>query len=357
MLKILDRYIIRKFLGTYCFSLALILAITVMFDINEKIDAFQKAPLKETVFDYFMNFLPYFANQFSPLFVFISVIFFTSKMAGNSEIIAMLSSGMSFKRMLRPYMVSAAIIAAATLALSAYVIPPANVKRIEFTNKYVKDKRNYVTSNVQLQVGKGQVVYLGDFNSTYNRGTRFSLDRFEGNTLVSRLTAGSAEWRGGYQWRLHTFVQRDFKRNREILRTGSELDTVIPIEPADIIISRQDQEKMTTPALRTYINRQKSRGVANVKQFEIEYHRRYAACAAAFILTLIGVSLSSRKVKGGMGVNIGIGLALSFTYILFMGVTQTFAVNGLTSPALAMWIPNIVYGIVAAILFVRANRY
>lgn len=357
MFKILDRYIIRKFLGTYVFSLALILAITVMFDINEKFDAFQKAPLNEIVFDYFLNFLPYFANQFSPLFVFISVIFFTSKLAGNSEIIAMLSAGMSFNRLVRPYMVSAAVIAAATLALSAYVIPPANAKRILFTNTYVKDKRVTVISNVQMKIGPGQVVYFGDFSAHNKRGSRFSLDKFDGNKLTSRLTAGTAIYRGGYSWRLRNYTERTFGENREILRTGLDMDTVIPVAPADIIISRQDQEKMTSPELAEYIDRQRERGVANIKQFEIEYHRRYASCAAAFILTLIGVSLSSRKVKGGMGLNIGIGLALSFTYILFMGVTQTFAISGLTSPAVAMWIPNIVYAIIAATLYVKANRY
>lgn len=357
MFKILDRYIIRKFLGTYCFSLALILAITVMFDINEKLDAFQKAPLKETVFDYFVNFLPYFANQFSPLFVFISVIFFTSKLAGNSEIIAMLSSGVSFNRLLRPYMVSASIIAAVTLILSAYIIPPANAKRIQFTNTYVKDKRVNVISNVQMKIGPGQVVYFGDFSAANKRGSRFSLDKFDGNRLTSRLTAGSAIWRGGYSWRLRNYSERTFGESREILRTGIEMDTVIPVAPGDIIISRQDQEKMTSPELARYIDRQRQRGVANIKQFEIEYHRRYASCAAAFILTLIGVSLSSRKVKGGMGLNIGIGLALSFTYILFMGVTQTFAINGMTTPVVAMWIPNIVYTIIAIVLYIKANRY
>lgn len=356
MLKILDRYIIRKFLGTYLFSLALILAITVMFDINEKFDAFQKAPLHETVFDYFLNFLPYFANQFSPLFVFISVIFFTSKMAGNSEIIAILSSGVSFRRLLRPYMISAAIIALFTMILSTWVIPPANAKRIEFTNKYVKDKRTYVTTNVQLHIGPGQVCYLGDFNSTHNRGTRFSMDKFDGHRLVSRMTATAAQWRGDYSWRLHNYVIRDFGTERETLRTGSELDTIITITPSDIIISRQDQEKMTTPELHEYITLQKKRGVGNIKQFEIEYHRRFASCIAAFILTLIGVSLSSRKVKGGMGVNIGIGLALSFAYILFMGVTQTFAISGMTSPVVAMWIPNILFSIIALILFIRADN-
>lgn len=356
-LKILDKYIIRKFLGTYVFSLALILAITVMFDINEKFDAFQKASLHEIVFDYFMNFLPYFANQFSPLFVFISVIFFTSKLAGNSEIIAMLSSGVSFNRLLRPYMFSAAVIATATLLLSSFIIPPANVKRIEFTNTYVKDKRVSVISNVQLKIAPGQVVYFGDFSAYNKRGSRFSLDKFDGNKLTSRLTAGSALYRGGYSWRLRNYTERTFLPDREVLRTGVELDTVIPVAPEDILIQRQDQEKMTTPQLSQYIERQRSRGVANIKQFEIEYHKRFADCAAAFILTLIGVSLSSRKVKGGMGLNIGIGLVLSFSYILFMGVTQTFAVNGLTSPALAMWIPNIVYTFIAIALYIKANRY
>lgn len=353
---ILDRYIIRKFLGTYCFALALILAITVMFDINEKFEAFQKAPMNEIIFDYFLNFLPYFANQFSPLFVFIAVIFFTSKLAGNSEIIAMLSSGMSFRRLMRPYMFSAAVIALVTYLLSAYIIPPGNVKLLEFTNTYVKDKRVSATSNAQLRISADCVAYLGDFNTISNRGTRFSLDSFDGQRLTSRLTAGSAEWRGGYSWRLRNYVERKFGDNREDIRSGVELDTIVPIQPADIVISKSDQEKMTTPELARYIERQSKRGVANVRQFQIEYHRRFASCAAAFILTIIGVSLSSRKVKGGMGVNIGIGLVLSFTYILFMTLTQTFAVNGMTSPMVAMWIPNFVYAIIALILYLRASR-
>ena len=357
MFNILDRYIIRKFLGTYIFALALIMAITVMFDINEKLDAFQKAPLRETIFDYFVNFIPYFANQFSPLFVFIAVIFFTSKLASNSEIIAMLSSGLSYRRLMFPYLVSAAIIAGATFYLSAYVIPPANVKRIAFTNQYVKDKSVSATSNAQIRIANDKVAYLGDFNTIANRGSRFSLDKFEGRSLKSRLTASSAEWRGGYSWRLRNYVIRDFGPKREIIRSGVQLDTVIPIEPNDIVISRTERETMTTPVLREYIDRQISRGVGNMKEFEIEYYRRYASCAAAFILTIIGVSLSSRKVKGGMGLNIGIGLALSFTYIMFMTLTQTFAINGMTSPALAMWIPNIVYSIIAIILYRRAAKF
>lgn len=354
MLNILDRYIIRKFIGTYLFSLVLILAITVMFDVNEKIDAFQKAPLHATLFDYFVNFLPYFANQFSPLFVFISVIFFTSKLAGNSEIIAMSSSGMSFTRLVRPYLLSAALIAGVTWYLGAYVIPPANAKRIEYTNTYVKDKRVSVISNIQMKIGPRQVISFGDFNAINNQGNRFSLDSFEGNRLKSRLTATSASWHGNYSWRLRNYNERIFNDDRELIRSGASLDTVIILQPSDIIISSDDHEKMTTPELATYIERQRKRGVGNIQAFEIEYHRRYADCAAAFILTIIGVSLSSRKVKGGMGLNIAIGLVLSFSYILFMGVTKSFAISGMTSPMVAMWIPNFVFAIVALVLFLRA---
>ena len=355
-LKKLDRYIIGKFLSTYIFAIILILAITIMFDINEKLDAFLKAPLKETIFDYFLNFLPYFANQFSPLFTFIAVIFFTSKLADNSEIIAMLSAGMSFKRLLRPYMISAAVIAATTYILSAYIIPPANIERINYTNTYVKNKRVDTGSNIQLQVSKGQIAYMSRYDATTRIGYKFSLDLFKDKKLVSKLTAQTIRYDSLHNWQVRDYTIRDFKGDREEIRRGSKLDTVIPIEPRDFLIASNDHEMMTTPELKEYIDRQKSRGVANIKSFEIEYHRRFAMTAAAFILTIIGMSLSSRKVKGGMGFNIGIGLVLSFSYILFMTVTSTFAVSGHTSPAIAMWIPNFVYTIIAIVLYRKASR-
>jgi lipopolysaccharide export system permease protein len=263
---------------------------------------------------------------------------------------------MSYRRMMRPYMISAAIIAVVTFVLAAYVIPPANVKRIAFTNKYVRDKSVSTSSNVQMQVSPGVVAYIGDFNTVNNRGSRFSLDRFEDKHLCSRLTARELEWKGGYSWTVVDYMIRDFGEERETIKSGARLDTVIPLEPADFVISKTDQETLTTPELARYVKKQRSRGVSSVKQFEIEYHRRFAACAAAFILTIIGVSLSSRKVKGGMGMNIGIGLVLSFTYIIFMTLTQSFAINGMTSPFVAMWIPNLVYSLIALYLYFRASR-
>lgn len=353
--KILDLYIIKKFLGTYFFAILLILAITVMFDINEKLDSFLKAPLHATIFDYFLNFLPYFANQFSPLFTFIACIFFTSKLADNSEIIAMLSSGVSFRRLMRPYIVSAAVIASLTWVLGAYIIPPANVKRIEYTNTYVKNKRVDYGSNIQMMVAPGEIAYMSRYDNTTRTGYRFSLDKFEGKRLVSRLTANTIKWDSLYQWQVRDYMIRDIDGIREHISRGSRMDTVIPFEPRDFLISKNDQETLTSPQLQEYIARQKERGVANIEAFEIENERRYAMCAAAFILTVIGMTLSSKKVKGGMGINIGIGLVLSFSYILFMTVTSTFAISGYTSPFVAMWIPNMLYIVIAIVLYRRAS--
>lgn len=358
-LPIIDRYILGKFLGTYFLATLLLLLVIAMFDITEKLDAFLTAPIKETLFDYFASFLPYFANQLSPLFVFISVIFFTTKLADHSEIIAMLSSGITFRRLLRPYMIGAAIIAAMTFALSNYIIPPTNVKRIAYTNKYVRNKAVSYGTNIQLMVRPGEVAYFGRFDNTTKQGYRFSLDKFDGKVLISRLTASSVEYDSTkmYHWKLRDYMVRNFDGMNESIRKGSTLDSIIPIEPKDFLIASNDQEMLTTPQLSDYIRKQKMRGVANIKSFEIEKEKRLAETAAAFILTLIGMSLSSKKVKGGMGINIGIGLALSFSYILFSTITSSFAINGYTSPAIAMQIPNIVYLIIGIVLYRRASKF
>ena len=354
-IKLFDLYIIKKFLGTYIFSILLLLAIVVMFDINEKLDAVLTAPWQETVFDYFMNFLPYFANQFSPLFTFIAVIFFTSKLADNSEIIAMLSSGISYKRLMVPYLVSAAIIAFSTFMLSAYIIPPANIKRIAYTNKWVKNKSVDYGSNIQLQVTPGVIAYMSRYDNRTKTGYRFSLEQYEKKILKSRLIAQSIKYDTLNRWVLQNYSIRKFDDLRETISYGDKKDTILNMEPKDFLISKNDQEVLTLPQLSTYIDRQRDRGVANIKSFEIELHKRYAMTAAAFILTLIGVTLSSKKVKGGMGVNIGIGLVLSFTYIMFTTITSTFAVSGYTSPMVAMWIPNIIYSFISIYLYRKAS--
>lgn len=358
-LQIIDIYILKKFLGTYFFATILILAVIAMFDITEKLDAFLRAPLKETLFDYFLSFLPYFALQLAPLFTFISVIFFTTKLADHSEIIAMLSSGISFNRLMRPYMIGAAVIASLTFVLSNYLIPPTNQKRIDYYNKYVKNKQVTTGVDIQMMASPGVVFYIGRFENDTKTGYRFSLDKFKDKELVSRMTANRVEYdtTRQYHWVLSNWMVRDFDGMTEKITKGTTKDTVIPIEPRDFLIQRNDQETLTTPQLSEFIDKQKKRGMANIKAFEIEKEKRYAATAAAFILTLIGLSLSAKKVKGGMGINIGIGLALSFSYILFSSLTSQFAISGMASPFIAMEIPNVVYLLIGLILYRRASKF
>ena len=356
----LDRYIIVKFLGTYFFAIALIISIAVVFDINENIDKFinNNAPIKAIIFDYYMNFIPYFSNLFSPLFVFIAVIFFTSKMAENSEIIAMMSTGMSFKRLMRPYMISAAINAALTYGLGAYVIPEGNVTRLDFEDKYRKKKKQDFVRNVQLEVDSGVIAYLGRYDGKNNTAYSFSLDKFIDKKLVSHLTAKRAVYDTDsvHKWELKDYMIREMDGMREKITTGKQLDTIIKMQPQDFLIMKGQQQTMTSPQLKEYIANQKRRGFANIKEFEIEYHQRIAMSFAAFILTAIGLSLSSKKVKGGMGLNLGIGLALSFSYILFQTVSATFTVNGNTPPIVSVWIPNILYTIIAIYLYRKAPK-
>ena len=362
LLNRLDRYLIAKFLGTYFFSIILIISIAIVFDYNENIDKFttNNAPLKGIVFDYYLNFVPYFSNLFSPLFVFISVIFFTSKLAENSEIIAMMSTGMSFERLMRPYMISAAIIALLSFVLGSYVIPQGSEKRLNFENIYKKKQRANFAQNVQLQVDTGVIAFIEHFDGETKTGYRFSLDKFENKKLVSHLTASTIKYDTladeQYHWKISNYTIREMKGMRERITSGSKLDSLIMMEPADFLETRNQQEILTNPELKVYIEKQKRRGLGNVKPFEVEYYKRYATPFASFILTTIGLSLSARKRKGGMGLYLGIGLALSASYILFQTISSTLAINADWPSALAVWLPNIIFTIFAFFLYKKAPR-
>ncbi|CDD34036.1 LptF/LptG family permease [Phocaeicola barnesiae] len=359
-LKRLDRYIIVKFLGTYFFAIALIISIAVVFDINENIDRFinNRAPLKAIIFDYYLNFIPYYTNLFSPLFVFIAVIFFTSKLAENSEIIAMFSTGMSFKRLMYPYMISAACIALVTYVLSTEVIPTGSVTRLRFESIYKKKKSDTYARNIQLEVDSGVIAYMERYEDYNKTGYRFSLDKFESHQLVSHMTARRITYdtTAVHKWTVRDYMIREMKGMKETITRGDRLDTIINMEPQDFLITRGQQETMTSPQLHSYIQKQKQRGFANIKIFEVEYHRRIATSFAAFILTVIGVSLSSQKRKGGMGLHLGIGIALSFSYILFQTISSTFAINGNVPASIAVWIPNVLYLFIAIYLYRKAPK-
>lgn len=352
-IKRMDWYIIKKFIGTYIYSIILIISISIVFDINENLAKFttNHAPLRAIVFDYYANFVPYLANLFSPLFVFIAVIFFTSKLAGNSEIIAMLACGMSFKRLIRPYLISAALIAVLNFYLGSYIIPKGTVVRHDFESLYKNNKKNTTASNIQLMVERGTVAYISQYDDIRKTGYGFSLYKFENKKLVSHMTASIIQYDtisdSRYHWKARNYKIRELKGMREKITGGAEIDTLIQMEPMDLIFSKGQQETFTSPELLRYISKQQSRGSSNVVQYEVEYHKRIATSFASFILTIIGASLSSRKRKGGMGMYLGIGLALSFSYILLQTVSATFAINANTPPMLAAWIPNILYAVIA----------
>lgn len=358
----LDWYIIRKFIGTYIFSIVLIISIALVFDFNENLSKFTKyhAPWRAIVFDYYANFIPYYSNLFSPLFVFIAVIFFTSKLAGNSEIIAMLSSGVSFRRLMRPYMISCVLIASVTFYLNSFVIPHGTVIRQNFESLYRNSKKNTSAENVQLQVGKGTVAYIQHYDDRYKRGYGFSLDKFEGKKLVSHMTAMEIQYDtiadAKYHWKATNWKTRTLVGLRERIVTGDVKDTVILMEPTDLVYSKGQQETFTSPELLDYISKQTSRGSGNVVQYEVEFHKRIAMSFSSFILTIIGLSLSARKRKRGMGLYLGIGLGLSFGYIMLQTVSSTFAINAGTPPVLAAWIPNLIFAFIAYFCYRHAPR-
>lgn len=359
-IKRIDWYIIRKFVGTYFFSIALIISISIVFDVNENLAKFTQyhAPLEAIVFDYYANFVPYFANLFSALFVFIAVIFFTSKLAGNSEIIAMLATGISFRRLLRPYMFTCVLLAGLSYYLSAYVIPHGTVIRQNFESMYKNKKKNTSAENVQLQVAPGVIAYIQHYDNNSKRGYGFCLDKFENKKLVSHLTAMEAQYDtisdSKYHWKLSNWKIRQLKGLREHITSGSQKDSLIQMEPTDLVYSKGQQETFTSPELKDYISKQIDRGSGNVVQYQVEYYKRIASSFASFILTIIGASLSARKRKGGMGLYLGIGLALSFAYIMFQTISSTLAINAGFPPMLAAWMPNIVFAVIAFFCYRKA---
>jgi lipopolysaccharide export system permease protein len=360
-IKLIDAYIIRKFLGTFFFCLVLILTIAVVFDFAEKIDNFmeKQAPVKAIIFGYYMNFIPYFATLFAPLFVFISVIFFTSKMAVNTEIIAILNCGMSFRRLMWPYFLSALVIASFTFVLTNFVIPKSNLIRMDFEDKYYRSSSRKVTvENIHRQVFKNILVYMQSYNPLSQRGQNFTIEKFnDTGRLESKLSSSSVTYDTvAHKWTAINYYIREIKGNEEIITKGGQIDTTLTIQPTDFSRDPGFVGTMTYRELYDYINLLRLQGSDELKLFLIEKHRRFANPFAVFILTLIGVSLSSRKIRGGIGMNIGIGLILSFSYILFLQFASQFSLKGSLGPMLAMWIPNILNTIIELVLYKMAPK-
>ena len=351
----LDVYIVKKFITTFFVALLLIIGIVIIFDISEKIDDFvsKEAPLKAIIFDYYLNFVPYFMNMFSPLFVFITVIFFTSKMAADSEIVAILSCGVSFHRMMVPYIFSATLIAMFSLGLNLFVIPEANKTRLAFENQYIKQRVKSVGRNVHYEIAPGEYVFAESFSSWNNTAYRFTLEKIEDGKLVSKISAESAVYdTAKCSWRLKKYFIREYNSDlTDRIRSGRQIDTIIPLSVKDFYLTENTVETLTYDELNELIETQQMRGDGNVKFALIEKNTRFALPFSAFILTIMGVALSSKKRRGGIGWNIGIGIALAFTYILFLRFSQMFVHTGVLPPAIALWLPNVVFTVIAVFLY------
>ncbi len=359
-LKKIDSYIIMKFLGTYFGAIFLIIMIAVIFDFSEKIDDFLEthAPFHSIIFDYYLNFIPYFAVLFAPLFTFIAVIFFTSRMAYNTEIIAILSSGVSFPRLLYPYFISATFIVMFNLLMGNYIIPGANHKRFMFEEKYYhKTTKGFKERNVHKQVDPGVYVYLESFNTRNNYGRRFSIEKFEEGELVSKLMSQEIRWDTSlHTWEIRNYYIRDYIDGEQIITEGTVLDTAINLDPAEFSMRDNVVESMSLKELNNFIDNQRMQGSAKVNQLLVERNKRFSFPFSTYILTLIGISVSSRKVRGGIGMHIGIGLLVSFSYILFLQFSAQYAISGALPPFIATWLPNFIFAFVALYLYKLAPK-
>lgn len=360
MLKTIDRYIIGKFLGTFFLTITLILAIAVVFDTSEKIENFLRegASAKEIIIDYYLNFIVFYGNLFSSMIVFIAVIFFTSRMTDKTEIVAILTGGVSFMRLMWPYFISASIIAAVSFTLGNYIIPKTNVKRLKFQHTYIDTKQSDRFKNIHRQIKPGHIIYFENYNSARYSGYHFTYEVFDEQVLRSKLKADFIRLDTVKNaWVLDNYSIRTISpEGVELIQSGRQIDTILDLNPDKIMPRLYTTEMMTTPKLREFIEEERITGSENLNFYLMEEYKRTSWPVATYVLTLIGVSISSRKTRGGVGLNIAIGLIICVSYIFFMQVSTTFATVGSLSPFLAVWIPNIIFSVIAIYLYLIAPK-
>lgn len=358
-MKILDKYITKKLLITFFFVVLTLIAIICAIDYVEKNEDFMKHKLSFgfIVSHYFIYYIPYMANMISPLTVFIASVFVTARLAADTEIIAMLNSGMSFKRLMFPYLLSSSIIAAGIFVMCAWVIPLSNKKRIDFENTYIKNQFHYDARNVHIKIAPTSYIYLESYNNEAHVGFQFSLENIEGNKLLAKIKSETIVWNDTIKkWNLRNYVYRKFDGDKETVIKGASLDTIIDLSPKDFESQYMIHETMTLTELNKHIDKLTLRGAENVEVFLIEKYERYTYPFAIIILTLIGVIMSARKARGGAALQISLGFVLAFVYILLVIMSRSVASAGSLPPLLGAWMPNILFSIVGAILYKTVPR-
>ncbi|MBI9035545.1 MAG: LptF/LptG family permease, partial [Bacteroidales bacterium] len=314
-------------------------------------------PLSAIVFDYYFTFIPYFINMFSPLFTFIAVVFFTSKLAYNTEIVAILSSGIHFRRLVVPYMIGAIFIGSMSYVLANFIIPDTNKIMVEFEDKYINGPRRSGDKNVHMQISPGTHIGVESFNVGKQRGHKFSLEKFENGTLIYKIEADKIQWDTAAKlWQIKKYTSRRIHEMSETIVKGDVMDTILELQPEDFTRKVEDLKTMNYWELNEFLERERIRGTKKLRQYEVERFTRLSFPFSSLILTLIGLAVSSRKVRGGTGLHLGIGLTLAFTYILFMKVAAVFGTNGNANPLVAVWVPNVVFGFLAVYLLKKAPK-
>ena len=359
MIKIIDWYIIKKYLGTFIFTLGIFTVIFVIFDVSEKLDDFlrHEAPLKKIIFNYYAGFVPYYLNFLSPLINFIAVIFFTAKMADQTEIVPILSGGVSFRRFLWPYFIASTVIFIVTLIFNLFIIPETNELKIDFENVYISPKSDNSKMYTHMQIDKNTYVYIENFDNNQKVGYKFVLEKFDGYELKEKLVADKITWDSvKTKWAIENYSVRTVNGLKESMTSGLRKDTVLDMRPKDFEIYDNIYQAMNMRELNERIEKEETRGTGVMVDLQLEKYKRFVYPLSAYVLTLMGVSLSSRKVRGGIGLPLGIGIFLSFAYILFIQFSNMFALKGGLPPLIAVFIPNIIFGILGIYLLAKAPK-
>lgn len=353
-----DKYIFNKFISTFTISIILMIAIIIVFDLSDKLNKFvdNKIGYLEII-KYYLGLVPFYINLFMPLFVFLSIIFFTSKLAGKSEIIAAMSNGVSFQRLSLPYFYTAFLLALLSFTLANYIIPKANKNRIEFENQYIYYHPSSENHDIHKQIKPGIFLYIKFFEPANNIGHIVTIEKFKDNVLVSKMSCDNIFWDEKKQkWRANNYMIRDIKPFEDKTTKGAFIDTNLYLTPQDIIETKINSEILNTGELNQVIKDQKLHGNENINEFLIEKYQRTAIPFSTFILTFIALALSSKKVKGGTGLNLGIGITLSLLYILIQKLSNGWASSGSMTPFFAVWMPNIIFTFVAASTYPLAPK-
>lgn len=362
MLTILDRYILKKFLSTFLFTVFIFTLIAVVIDFSDKISDFveEDCTWSEVFFDYYVNWIPYIISQLVPLYVLIAVIFFTSRMAYDSEIISILNAGVSFRRMMMPYLVGSVLITGFHLFAYHYLVPIGNKSRLDFEHAYIKKNSDKgKTDNIHMFISPDEKTFIRRYKKKDTLALDLRLEQFKNNEMVKLVKAKKARWMGKpNRWQLSDYEIRTFNGRKESILTGygEKMDTTINIYPQDFVRYANQKEMMTSTELQGFIDMERARGLGNTKVFEIEVHKRTSEPIASIILTLIGMAVAARKVRGGMGLHLAIGIATGAIFIFLSKFSKTFATNEDLPALIGVWIPNIIFFVIAMILISKAQK-